>query len=204
MNRITLNTVAVLMLSLAPLAAQQRQRPSFGRSTNTAASTNLPSTDFRAFNVVTSRNIFNANRYPGYVDRGPVVTRAPFDTFTLLGTLSYEKGLFAFFGGNQSSFRKTLGPNDAIAGYRITEIGYDHVSLVVSNEPPITLPIGGQMRRDEQGPWRVMGRSEPTPAAADVATSSDSSTSSASATDSESDPVLKRLMEKRRLEQEGK
>ena len=33
-------------------------------------------------------------------------------TFTLVGTMSYEKGMFAFFDGNQSNLRKVLYQSD--------------------------------------------------------------------------------------------
>jgi hypothetical protein len=208
MNRITLKTVAILMLSLAPLAAQQRQRQAIGRNnfgpggfnSSSMAYTNYPVSDFRAFNLLVTRNIFNANRVAGRPDYVPGPKAAPFDTFSLLGTMAYHKGLFAVFGGSQPEFRKILGPGDTIAGYRIAEITYENISLVKSNDPPITVPIGSQMRRDEQGPWRFLGRSTAEPAT--VATASADSSSSSSA-DSETDPVLKRLMEKRRQEQEG-
>src|SRR5262249_468863 len=64
------------------------------------------------FRIVTERNIFDPNRGPAIRPRsGP--TRST-DYFALVGTMSYEKGLFAFFDGTSSEYRKALKLGDSI------------------------------------------------------------------------------------------
>jgi len=242
MKHIKLAILAVLLVSVVHLSAQsQRQRNNFGggggmaggmnggmrggmgmgsgSSGSAIIASNFPANDFRHFYFVVQNNVFNGNRYPNMPPQtnpvARVTVRPPaYELLSLVGTLTYEKGTFAFFNGSSSAFKKTVGPDGTIAGYQITEIAKESVTLVVSNEPPITLRTGQQMRRDQGGSWRVLGSSEyspstpaPTPettsSTTSTTTSSDSTTSESSASE-ETDPVLKRLMEKRRLEQEGK
>lgn len=185
MKRITLNTAALLLLSLASAGAQEK--------TNA-----IPTTDFRAFELVVKRNIFDANRRAGHISAPkPEEKRPQIDSLSLLGTISYEKGLFAFFGGSSSAYRKVLGPDDTIAEFHIKEIAYDHVCLSVSNEPPVELHVGSQLRREEDGPWHVSAQAAPV-VANSSSSSSDSSADSGS-NDAENE-ILKRLMKKREQE----
>src|ERR1700683_5299008 len=72
--------------------------------------------DLKSFDIITSRNIFDQSRRPRNVRPPPKITVV--DTFTLVGTMSYEKGTFAFFDSNRSEYRKTLKASDTIAGYK--------------------------------------------------------------------------------------
>ena len=68
--------------------------------------------DYAQFSrVITDRNIFDPNRYshssPGAAAYRPKVARAA-PAFTLVGTMQYEKGMFAFFDGNNSDLRKDV------------------------------------------------------------------------------------------------
>jgi len=75
---------------------------------------------------ISVRNIFNPARY---AVRGNTVIRTTTTPrvvrrFSLVGTMSYEKGMFAFFDGNQNNLRKVLYQSDSnsIAGYTVAEI----------------------------------------------------------------------------------
>jgi hypothetical protein len=83
------------------------------------------------------------------------------DSFTLVGTLSYEKGKFAIFDGSSSEFRRTLKPEDLIAGYQIKQIGPDSIILGAASNKVINLTVGYQMKRPEGGRWTLAGRAEP-------------------------------------------
>jgi hypothetical protein len=111
-------------------------------------------TDYARFSqFITERNIFNPNRYAIYsptsgpVRPRPVPRNTP--TFTLVGTMNYEKGMFAFFDGNQSNLRKVLYQSDSnsIAGFTLAEITPAGVKLQAADKKQIVeLNIGQGMQ----------------------------------------------------------
>ena len=156
--------------------------------------------DFVAFKVVAERNIFNPHRSKRSGDRPPPRTepekRVKMDRFALLGTMSYEKGRYAFFDGSSSDFRKVARPEDSIAGFKITEVAPTCVKLMLTNGTLIELCVGMQMKRSEDADWQLAGRAD----GSNGSSSSGSSSSSGTST-KESDDVLKRLLQRR--EQDG-
>lgn len=153
--------------------------------------------DFKSFSVISQRNIFNPNRTGrrSYVSTGP---RVRVDSFTLVGTMSYEKGRYAFFDGTRSEYRKTLKPSETIAGYKIAEIAADHIKLAAASNQTINLPVGTQMRRTDGGPWALAGRATADAYSATPTPAPDTAPAAApdGASAAESD-VMKRLMMKR-------
>ena len=131
-------------------------------STNNPAGTNTPparvesasqGTGESAFRIITERNIFNANRSGGQVrleSRRP----AQIETFTLVGTMAYEKGTFAFFEGSSSEFTKAMKADSVIAGHKLVDIYASSVKLEADGKE-IELPVGSQMRREDAGLWQV-------------------------------------------------
>jgi hypothetical protein len=171
--------------------------------------------DYSNFKVITERNIFNPRRYAP-TERRQKAPAAKVDSFTLVGTMSYEKGPFAFFEGSSSEFRKVLKIEDAIAGYKVTNIQQNSVKLATATNE-VQLAVGMQMRREEEGPWHLAGRFESSPAVAgtsdasrtpspatvaDAASETQAATTerAASASSEADDPVLKRLMQRREQE----
>lgn len=149
--------------------------------------------DFSAFNLITERNIFDPNRMP---HSGPVVQAKTVDAFSLVGTMSYSKGDFAFFDGTSADYKKVLKPAESIAGYTVLAIASDSVKLGRDNKQ-IELPIGTQMRRQEDGTWsEVAGAGSYTSSSTASSSNSQSGPGSSGA---ESD-ILKRLMERREKE----
>jgi len=107
--------------------------------------------DYAAFKTIATRNIFNSTRR----ERRPVAAKPPrVDSFALTGTLSYEKGTFAFFDGSSSAYRKVLKPEGTIAGYKVTDISSE-AAMLEANGKQIELRVGGQLRRVGQGEWAV-------------------------------------------------
>ena len=171
--------------------------------------------DYSAFaHFITQRNIFNPDRYPHYVysprPRTHIRNSAP--AFTLVGTMSYQKGTFAFFSGNSDELKKILPLYGQIAGYAVTEITPTGAKLQGADKKEIQLQIGDQMREENNG-WQLEPVAD-APAGSGAAESpgaggnnsspgaaGDSSTVAPSAAVSQND-VLKRLMEQR--EQENK
>lgn len=128
------------------------------------AQSNAPAAalDFSAFKIVTERNIFDAKR-TGRSSRGGGERRrvARVDTVALVGTLSYEKGSYAFFDGSSSEYRKALQPGATIAGYTLAEVLPNQVKLTQPNasNAPVALKVGLQLRREDGGDWQVTARS---------------------------------------------
>ena len=125
-----------------------------------------PVNDYRSFQTIASRNIFNPNRTgPRQTIIRPTTRFTRSDYFTLVGTMSYAKGQFAFFDGSSSSYSKTLNLGETIAGYKIAQITADSIKLAASSNQFIDLPVGTPMRRPEGGRWTVAGQPEPSPVA---------------------------------------
>jgi hypothetical protein len=157
--------------------------------------------DLQSFRIISERNIFDPNR-SSRADRTVRREREPerrarVESISLLGTMSYEKGWFAFFDGSSGEFRKALQPNDAIAGYTISAIAPNHVRLEATNSPPIELRVGMQMKKQEEGEWAVSSSGDVTAVAPPTATTEASTESSASGGESD---VIKRLMQQREQE----
>ncbi len=162
-----------------------------GRAQNTNAPGRL---DFQAFRILTERNIFDPNRSSDSGRPSEPKRAARVESFALVGTLSYEKGDFAFFDGSGSAYRKALKSGDTIAGYRIAEITADHVKLEADGKQ-VELGVGVQMKKQDEGEWQLAGRAETLTASA---TASNAKTENGSG--GEESDVLKKLMQKREQE----
>src|SRR5262249_22673681 len=103
---------------------------------------------------VTDKNIFNANRTRGWRQGGSGKEESPTrtETFTLVGTLAYEKGPFAFFDGSSSAFRQVLEPGKMIGDYKIVAIRGRGVVLQTGTNS-VELAVGMQMKRENDGAW---------------------------------------------------
>ena len=195
-------TQFVLALALAVTAAALAQ------SNNSTPG----ATDYAAFSrFVAARNIFDPNRQPHYTTSRPRTktttrSRSPSTpAFTFVGTMGYEKGLFAFFSGNSDELKQVLPVGQKIAGYTVTQIAQGRVTLAAADKKGnLQLRIGDVMR-EENGKWELSGSGE-VPAGDSTSTqeaaSAPSSDSPAATTAPASEPndILKKLMEKRAKE----
>ena len=165
---------------------------------------------------IAQRNIFNPNRVPRGSQPVPVPiynnrtrTNPSGPAFTLVGTMSYEKGMFAFFDGNQSELRKVLYQSDSnsIAGFTLAEITPAGVTLQTADKKQtVPLKIGDTMRQ-EGSSWQLAGQGgsfsgtgavdSSAPAAAD---NSSPDASAAPSPALEGNDVLKKLMQQREQE----
>ena len=109
--------------------------------------------DETAFLVITEQNIFNANRSGGKVVL-PSQRPARIEYFTLVGTMAYEKGVFAFFEGSNAEFTKVMKANGVIAGHKLMDIYASSVKIEADGKE-IELPLGSQMRREDEGTWHL-------------------------------------------------
>ena len=187
-------------------SASNYSRDSEGALTNSLSRTNngAVTLDYAAFKVIVDRNIFDPNRYPHRPGAPPVVSKPKsFDSVTLVGTMSYEKGTFAFFDGTSAEYKKALKLTDSIAGYRVTNIAPNAVKLT-SGTNEVELRVGGQLRREENGPWLPAGQSTsyastPGSASASGAATTTTTGSGAAASGADSD-IIKKLMQRREKE----
>jgi len=175
---------------------------------------NIPGpTDYSAFSrFVTDRNIFDPNRQPHFYSsttrtRTPRVRHsASAPAFTFVGTMAYEKGLFAFFSGNDTDLKKVLLTSEKIAGYTVTEITPGRAKIESADgKQKLELKVGDVMRQ-ENGGWQLSGSGE-IPAGANASeTGTATGTNAVNSGDSsppaatEPNDILKRLMEKRAKE----
>ena len=184
-------------------SANDYSRGSDRSQTNSLADTNNGpvSLDYAAFKVIVDRNIFDPNRVPRRGSRPLREAPKSIDFLTLVGTMSYEKGTFAFFDGTSSEYKKVLKLADAIAGYKVTNIAPNGVKLT-SGTNVLELGVGAQLRREENGPWLPAGQSTSYAAAPSSTSTNAAATTNGSDTTSggaESD-IIKRLMQKREKE----
>jgi len=177
-----------------------------------AQSNDVPGpTDYSSFSrFITERNIFDPNRYPhdsrtrptNYSRPRPTRSGAP--AFSLVGTMSYEKGMFAFFDGNQSELRKVLSESGSIAGYNVTEITPSGVTLQTPDKKETVQMKIGEMMRQEDGNWQPAGQSDLSNSSSggqDTSSASSSPDSSSAPSPAlESNDILKRLMQQREQE----
>jgi hypothetical protein len=156
---------ALLMVGMALAASAQPADQGAGERAPAAVPERTTTRlDESAFRIVAERNIFNANRI------GPVRVTSPrrpsvVESFTLVGTMDYEKGEFAFFEGSSSELTKVLKPGAVIAGHKLLAVSSQGVRLEADGRE-IDLPVGSQMRREDEGLWQVAEArfSSPSPA----------------------------------------
>jgi hypothetical protein len=167
--------------------------------------------DYNRFSqFITQRNVFDPNRYaqstpPAFRPRTrPTYTPA----FTLVGTMSYEKGMFAFFDGNQSELRKVLyqSASNGIAGFTVAEIMPSSVTLQTADKKQTVQMKIGQTMRQEGARWQLAESGQvftgtssgESPAPAADSSSPDTSAAPSAALDG--NDVLKKLMQQREQE----
>jgi hypothetical protein len=170
-------------------------------------------TDYGRFSeFITGRNIFDPGRY----SHAPGI-RPPFQptrinrsapSFTLVGTMSYEKGMFAFFDGNNYNLRKVLYQSDSnsIAGFTVAEITLVGVKLQTADKKQTVQMKIGEMMRQEGNNWQLAGQgglfagTSAGESAAPAAGGSSPDTSAAPSPALEANDVLKKLMQQREKE----
>jgi len=168
-----------------------------GREAAAQETNRLVRPDYASFKLVTERNIFNANRSGGAV-RSSRETRNPnkVEAFRLVGIMEYDKGRFAFFDGTSSDYKKALQSQGRIAGYALTNLTAESVTLEAEGKK-IKVRVGMQVRREDDGEWQLAAAGEVPTASGGSSASSESSGGDSGGEMSE---VLKKLMQQREQE----
>jgi hypothetical protein len=154
--------------------------------------------DYSAFKLIVDRNIFDPNRFP--LRQGARPRPKSVDSLTLVGTMTYKKGTFAFFNGTSADYTKELKLNDVIAGYKITNIAHNGVQLAAGTNA-VDLRVGMQLRREEDGPWLPSGQGGSfavTPSS--TSTNTMASASPDATSDAADSDIIKKLKQKRAQE----
>ena len=164
-----------------------------------------PTIDFRSFEVIVQRNIFDPNRYPHTSNYHRRETYRGVPTFSLAGTMSYRKGMFAFFNGTSDVYQKALQSGGKIAGYTVTKITFEGAQIEADGKT-INLKVGDAMRQAGNG-WElsIAGQWTDESSTADSGSLGTNAAATGSATPAptisgDQSDVLKRLMEKRAQE----
>ncbi|HEX5222597.1 MAG TPA: hypothetical protein VFZ59_23785 [Verrucomicrobiae bacterium] len=128
-----------------------------GAAHGLAQSTNAPARlSYDSFRVISDRNIFNPNRYARSSGGRPRAESSRpasrVESFTLVGLMQYEKGVFAFFDGTSPNYRKTLEADGEISGFKISGLT-PHELKLHSGTNEFTLRVGMQVRREDGGDW---------------------------------------------------
>lgn len=164
---------------------------------------------------IADRNIFDPNRQPHYTGthtsfhRRTTLSRGV-PGIQLVGTMSYDKGMFAFFSGNNDDLSNVLQTGGKIQDYTITEITPDFVLLKAADQKePHKLNIGDGLR-EENGKWIFadasdlpsMDNAPATTGSSGGSTNTEGASSAPSTPASASEPndILKRLMQQREKE----
>ncbi|MGV3772917.1 MAG: hypothetical protein ACO1QB_08450 [Verrucomicrobiales bacterium] len=188
------------------MAAGQWLLPVQGQSTNTVP-TGATGFDERSFRIISERNIFNQSRSsrssrnnnPNPESERPRPVQV--DSFSLVGTMVYDKGPVAFMVGSNSDFQKPIKPGDEIGGFKVLAVAPNLVTLAKEDQK-VEMRIGMQMRRQDAGEWKLLEEvAQYSSSSTDQSSSSEGGESSSSGGSSpEEDEIMKRLMEKRAKE----
>jgi hypothetical protein len=186
-----------------PLAGTNAPAATATNSVPAVADSGPTSLDYSAFRQIADRNIFNAGRSSRSARSGERPRQIQVETFTVVGTMSYAKGDLAFFDGSSGAFRKAVKLGESIAGHKVVAITAEEVQLEADGKK-LALKVGGQMRREDEGPWSMSsaGVSHAVTSSADGSAAGATETA-AGGSEGEVSDVLKRLLQKRAQEEKN-
>jgi hypothetical protein len=167
--------------------------PKAARAENAALPPAGNSPKLESFRVITARNIFDPNRVDASARAGNRdLPRATGDFIALVGTMQFEKGLYAFFDSTSPKYRQVLKAGGRIGDFTVKKVTHQGVELA-RDDKTYPLRVAQQLRRPEGGDWTVSAAERIEEA---VATSAAGEAAPLAIPAGASD-VLKRLMEKR-------
>ena len=111
------------------------------------SSDNAATTDYSSFQVIPQMNIFNPNREPNRPMDYQRAEPQAVPEFTLAGTMSYRKGMFAFFNGTDPEYQKAVQEGGTIAGFTVTNISLNGIQLL-SPSMNTNMMVGAAMQQD--------------------------------------------------------
>ncbi len=191
----------LLRTLMAAMAALALTAGICGAQSTNDSTDNSTITDFSSFQVIPQKNIFDPNRYPRETQNYHRQRSQGVPTFSLAGTMSYRRGMFAFFNGTDPDYQKAVENGGTIAGFTVTNITMTNACLIAGKKT-IALAVGAAMQQDGDN-WDLNNNNVPVmPEAAGADASSTANppsdqTPAASTDSSGGNDVLKRLMQQR-------
>jgi hypothetical protein len=116
---------------------------------------------FAPFQVIAKGNIFAPERSARSV-AAPKPAPAPSDRLVLVGTMSYERGAFAFFDGSSPEYKKALKQGDQVGEFVLAEVGTNQAKLKAGDRE-FALLVGTCLLRESAGQWRAGGKVDAAP-----------------------------------------
>ena len=160
--------------------------------------------DYASFSqFIAARDIFDSSRQPyNNSIRQPLVSQPRLlpNEVRLVGTMSYGKGLFAFFDGTSANLSRVLQVGDKIADCTITDITRNFVRLATTDTQVRCELIIGSALREEKDKWVPVENAVPVPTSSSGDESAGSTPAAPPPSTGEQNDVLKRLMELREKE----
>jgi hypothetical protein len=150
--------------------------------------------DYSAFSrFITDRNIFDPSRVAHSYSPTRMRSRRTHSNsapgIQFVGTMNYDKGLFAFFSGNSSELSKVARTGDKVADYIVTDISRDAVQLESADKKQqFSLAIGDGFRQ-ENGKWVRSGAGDIPAAPATSASAPAIPGTASAASDDNSEPA---------------
>lgn len=147
------------LLALAIVLAQARLLAT-NAATTPAAERDVP--PFDSFRLLVDRNIFSSTRTPHIAGRetpaeAPPPAAAP-ATLRLMGTVVTDGQAWALFEGGAEAPRGGVKPGDPVAGYTVSAIRTNGITLAGS-AGPVELAVGAGLAQQGDGSWKVVDAS---------------------------------------------
>lgn len=144
-RRLSLWLLALLLawLGANPLAAADK------------APAAAPALKFEDFKIVYERNIFSPSRRAQQPGAGERVTPKKVEGFSLVGTMIYEQGSYAFFNGSEAKYRTAVTVSNTLAGLKLIEITPNSVKFNSASNI-FELTMDKQLKREDEGEWQLV------------------------------------------------
>jgi hypothetical protein len=114
-----------------------------------------PALKFEDFKLLYERNIFSPSRRsqrPGAVE---IVRPKKVEGFSLVGTMIYEKGSYAFFNGSEAKYRTAVTVSNTLAGLMLIDITPNSVKFNSASNL-FELTMDKQLKREDEGEWQLV------------------------------------------------
>lgn len=150
------NTAARTSRANAGAAQATTAAPAEKPAENAEAAVDGPS--FTDFNLIMSRNIFDATRRSGGARRPAARTTdtaSVVDTIDLLGVLIDTNKAVAFTEGSRQDYTQTLKPGELVGGLKVASISTEGLKMEGTSQTIALWQVGTRLYRRENENWRI-------------------------------------------------